>query len=259
LISKSPPRPSAQDQTTAVFDFKVILAWPDDGRAFDDVADALYDLADDATLTARGSLLIADFSRPAPTFVLAIIEAVALLRGLGLEIKHLEPDSVVTASEIAERADLTRAAVSQYVQQQRRAAGLPFPEPVARVSTSSPLWDWVEVASWLEQQGQITEAAVDDAIAIRMLNGLVGGDLTSGAAFDTAVIDTGLVIEAAATPHYWLEPLCRAHVTWAGHEGIASSVERVSKQLAGLNTGLAMAFGAAAVSAARSPTGRRGR
>src|SRR5262249_52290164 len=38
----------------------------------------------------------------------------------------------------------------------RTARGL-FPAPVARVTTESHLWDWVEVASWMFRRGRSAE------------------------------------------------------------------------------------------------------
>lgn len=52
---------------------------------------------------------------------------------------------------------LTRQAISLYANSER---GPDFPNPVARVTSNSPLWDWFEVTESLHAQSKIDCEAV---------------------------------------------------------------------------------------------------
>jgi hypothetical protein len=82
-------------------------------------------------------------------------------------VERIEPDWLVSLSDIAERANLTRAAITNYAKGDR---GKAFPLPVARITTESPLWDWTEVARWLLGRRQVPEKIVSDAEIIRRMN-----------------------------------------------------------------------------------------
>ncbi len=77
-------------------------------------------------------------------------------------MERFEPDFLVSKAEIAKRANLSRAAVSLYVSGDR---GQGFPSPHARITSSSPLWDWVEVSAWLHQNDQLS---VDEVVKARI-------------------------------------------------------------------------------------------
>jgi len=101
---------------------------------------------DDATLAFQRGVLIIDFAREAKSFAHAVAAAIRDVINAGAKIERIEPDPLVSLSEIAKRTGLTKAAVSHYVLGHR---GEGFPGPVARVMTDSPLWDWVDVARWM--------------------------------------------------------------------------------------------------------------
>ena len=71
-----------------------------------------------------------------------------------------KPDYLVSLSDIAERCDLSRSAVSLFTKGERREG---FPPPVARVTTDSPLWDWVHVARWMYRNRRVSLEAVVQA------------------------------------------------------------------------------------------------
>lgn len=211
---------SAPQGDASHYQFKAIVATPGDGRTFDQIVDGIYEVADDATVIMRSGVLVADFSRPALNLPAALLSAVMNLQAVRLQIKHFEPDSVVTAAEIAERAHLKKASVSQYVHQQRLAAGTPFPEPVARVTTSSPVWDWVEVAGWLNQHGKVKDSAVDEAVTFRLMNAVIRCTPPKHG-YETYL----------GHDYYWADS-CASVFKGISHYGMASTVERVTEQLA---------------------------
>ncbi|WP_417494675.1 helix-turn-helix transcriptional regulator [Maricaulis sp.] len=122
---------------------------------------------DDATIAfARGVYVLA-FCREAASFEDAITSALTDVREAGAQVERLEPDCLVSLSEIAERAGLSRAAPSLYALGKR---GTGFPRPVARFTTSSPLYDWHEVALWLHNKGELDASIVAQAAFIKSLN-----------------------------------------------------------------------------------------
>jgi hypothetical protein len=48
-----------------------------------------------------------------------------------------------------------------------------FPPPVARVTTDSPLWDWVLVARWMYRQKRLPLEAVVQAKLVRDANAVL--------------------------------------------------------------------------------------
>ena len=80
---------------------------------------------------------------------------------------HVEPDYLVNLTDIAARIGITKAAVSHYTSGNRSEG---FPAPVARVTTESPLWDWVEVARWLRGQGRLSAEELLEARVVRRVN-----------------------------------------------------------------------------------------
>ena len=122
---------------------------------------------DDATISVQKGLFVIDFDRDANSFKEALVSAIRDVRRAGATIERVEPDYLVNASDIAARMGVTRAAVSLYAKGKR---GRFFPAPVARVTTDSPLWDWVEVSAWLVQEKKLPQAAAEEARLIREMN-----------------------------------------------------------------------------------------
>lgn len=117
------------------------------GELTDARLDALVDAGcDDATLSSKGDLTFADFTREAPTMLAAIISAIRAVETVDdLEVLHVDPDELVWASEIAERTSRTRQSVDQLIKGQRGPGGFPSP---ATHATRNPLWRWSEVETW---------------------------------------------------------------------------------------------------------------
>jgi hypothetical protein len=138
----------------------------------DEWADRFYEAGcDDALVALQRGLFVLDFDREANTLAEAVESACADIRRASATIVRIEPDPLVSASDIAERAEITRQAVSFYVNGER---GEGFPPPVACVSGSRPLWKWSEVAIWLHAAGKIDQSVVEMAQLLDRLN--VEGD-----------------------------------------------------------------------------------
>jgi len=134
----------------------------------DDFEDRFYEAGcDDATISFQKGVIILEFAREAPTFANALISAFADVQQAGARVERIEPDYLVSLSDIAARAGLTRAAISLYGKG-KRAQG--FPAPVARVTSESPLWDWVDVAHWLVQHGKLSSSDVLEARMVKEAN-----------------------------------------------------------------------------------------
>lgn len=121
----------------------------------------------DATLIVTKGLIAACFTRESDNYIHAVCSAYRDMLNTGVTVQRFEPDYLVSQTEIAKRAGLTRAAVSNYVKGDR---GSSFPRPYARVTSNSPLWDWVSVSSWLHDNGQISREAVIQARMGRVVN-----------------------------------------------------------------------------------------
>jgi len=148
------------------YEFTIIATGLDPNR--DDFADRFFGAGcDDATISFQKGAIILEFDRTAKNFAHALDEAIKNVELAGATIVHIEPDHLVSLSDIAVRAGVTRAAASHYANGDR---GKDFPLPVARVTTENPLWDWVEVARWLRRRGQIGLAELLRARVVRYAN-----------------------------------------------------------------------------------------
>ena len=148
------------------FEFAIIVS----GKDFDDDAflDAVYEAGcEDATLSLQKGVIIAEFSRESVSFSSAIASACHQLLSTGVKIERVEPDHLVTISEIAERSALSRQAISLYSKGKR---GEGFPGPIAKVTSSHPLWDWYQVAHWLCEAGHIAREEVVYARVLKEAN-----------------------------------------------------------------------------------------
>ena len=93
-----------------------------------------------------------EFDREARNFSHAVKSAIENVRAAGTKVVHVEPDHLFNLADIAARTGITRAAATHYAKGER---GKDFPAPVVRVTTASPLWDWVDVARWFSRQGRL--------------------------------------------------------------------------------------------------------
>ncbi len=105
----------------------------------------------DATFGTRAGVHFGTFHRKAASPLEAVLSAIEDIEraGLGLRTVRVEPDELVTTSEIARRAKLSREAIRLYAQGKRGPGG--FPAPVAGQHQKSPLYKWTKVAAWLDR------------------------------------------------------------------------------------------------------------
>lgn len=134
----------------------------------EDFEDRLFEAGcDDATVSLQKGVLVADFSRDADSFDAALTSAIGDMSKAGANVLSVEPYHLVSLSDIAQRAQITRAAATNYANHQR---GSNFPPPTARIATGSPLWDWVDVSCWFVAKGKLSEDEVTRARLIRSVN-----------------------------------------------------------------------------------------
>lgn len=122
---------------------------------------------DDATISFQKGLLILEFSREAKNFAHAIISAFEDVHKAGAKVERFEPDHLVSLSDIAERSGLSKAAISLYCKGER---GREFPTPTVRVTSDSPLWDWVDVSRWMHSNEKVGVETVLEARLLREAN-----------------------------------------------------------------------------------------
>lgn len=121
----------------------------------------------DALVSFQRGHIIVDFAREAASFNEAIASAVEAVRAVGAVVDRVEPDPLVSLSDIATRVDVSRAAVTQYASGQRRSG---FPAPVAKVTSDCPLYHWHTVARWFFEHGRLSAEMVSQAYAVHEVN-----------------------------------------------------------------------------------------
>ena len=150
------------------YEFTIIASGFDPEQNYED---ALFEAGcDDATLSIQKGLLIAEFDREAVSFSQAVASACRAIHAAGLKVERVEPDHLVSLSEIAERSSLSRQAISLYVKGERSSG---FPAPAAKVTSKHPLWDWCEVANWLFARKLVGREAVVQAQIVREANACI--------------------------------------------------------------------------------------
>lgn len=122
---------------------------------------------DDALVSFQKGHILLDFCREASSFREAIVSALKAVQSTTATVQRIEPDPLVSLSDMAERAHMSRAAMTNYF---RGLRGSDFPAPVVRVTTSSPLWRWDEVAGWLSKKGYVSEEVTTQAEVINEIN-----------------------------------------------------------------------------------------
>ena len=154
------------------YEFSVIASGID--PTADDFEARFYDAGcDDATVSFQRGHTILDFSRASESPEVAISSALQAVRSAGATVDRVEPDPLVSLAEIAERTGLSRAAISQYANGQRRSG---FPAPAVKVTSSNPLWRWAGVARWFLGRGKLSGEAVLEAEAVERANESLSGE-----------------------------------------------------------------------------------
>jgi hypothetical protein len=142
-----------------------------EGLDLDDEAqgDTLFERCDDATFGEVDGVGYGDFHREADSLADAVVAAVHDVESVpGLRVVHAEPDTLVTAAEIAERLEFSKEYVRLLANGERHSERGKFPAPVSHVRGRNRLWRWADVAAW---SGQADEAR--DAYALAAVNALL--------------------------------------------------------------------------------------
>jgi hypothetical protein len=148
------------------FEFSIIASGLDPEA--EDFADRFFDRGcDDATISFQKGHIILDFARDAACLEEAVASAANAVRNAGAKVDRIEPDPLVSLSEIAMRTGLTRAAMTHYA---KGARGEHFPAPIARVTSESPLWDWATVAKWMYENDKLGLAEAVAAETVKRAN-----------------------------------------------------------------------------------------
>lgn len=135
------------DGRERTFEFSLILTGA--GELTDELEGTLLRAGcDDALLGAREGVVFLSFEREAESFAEAILGAIADVQKAkaDLWVSRVEPDDLVSASEMARRLHRTRESIRQLAQGERGPGT--FPPPVANLTQRSPIWRWAEVAEW---------------------------------------------------------------------------------------------------------------
>lgn len=155
------------------FSFTLVLAGVTE--VTEDLENALFEAGcDDALLGMRDGVLFLDFDREGPSWAEAILSAIAdVQRSDGNAwVARIEPDDLVTASEIARRLQRSRESIRQLAQGERGPGR--FPPPVANLTRRSPIWRWAEVAHWFgENYAESDRALIEKAMLIASLNSAI--------------------------------------------------------------------------------------
>lgn len=147
-------------------EFSIIASGLD--PAAEDFESRFFDAGcDDATIAFQKGHIIVDFAREAETLEDAIATAVEAVSKAGAKVDRVEPDPLVSLSEMASRAGMTRAAMTNYLKGIRAKD---FPAPVAKVTSESSLWEWATVARWMFKNQKLEREVAIAAETVRQAN-----------------------------------------------------------------------------------------
>ena len=117
----------------------------------DDELDALYEAGcGDAGIETGPLGAVADFDREAPSLAQAITSAALDIEKVpGLRAVGVRCDNMVNLLGIAHRIGVTREAVRLWATGLRGPGS--FPKPAIITSGGEQVWDWLEVAPWVNE------------------------------------------------------------------------------------------------------------
>jgi hypothetical protein len=117
----------------------------------DEELDLLYEAGcDDAAIETGPLGAVADFDREASSLAHAIASAALDIEKVpGLRAVGVRCDSMVNLQAIADRAGVSREAVRLWATGRRGLGG--FPKPAMVTTGGEQIWDWQQVAPWIEE------------------------------------------------------------------------------------------------------------
>jgi hypothetical protein len=124
----------------------------------------------DALFGRRGTVSYADFDREAESFGEAVLSAIHDVENgvQGLKATRVEPEELVTASQIAVRTKRTRESIRLLIAGKRGPGS--FPAPAVWLSSSRKLWRWTDVADWFTTSLQSPVSDVQTAAFVASVN-----------------------------------------------------------------------------------------
>ncbi len=136
----------------AEYEFTLVIHGPVED---DEVINALFEHGcDDATFGTIDGVGYAEFHREAAALGDAVFSAIKDVESVpGLTILRVEPDDLVTLSEIAHRLGRTRESVRLLAAGER--GGGEFPAPASHLRSRSRLWRWSDIAAWAGVKGSL--------------------------------------------------------------------------------------------------------
>lgn len=186
------------------YSFSLVLDGPPE---FDEAAlDAFFDAGcGDATFQTRNGEVVAEFDREAPSLSDALITAIrdADGAGTGYRVVRVEPDDLVSLTEIAKRAGRSKESVRLLAAGKRGAkrSERSFPRPRGQIGRTK-LWSWAEVAEWFDvHNGKRLRSsgvphfitALNGVLATRSAVGKIAEGAREGAAQETREVSAEAV------------------------------------------------------------------
>lgn len=154
-----------------VFEFSLVTS-ADESIEHAVLEDALFEAGcDDALLVRRDSVWSLDFDREAETLLEAVMSAIEDVEHarVSLSVLRVEPDELVTASQIAERTGRSKESIRLLAAGRRGRGG--FPVPVRGATSRTRLWRWSEVAAWMATHDESgDDKSVERARTITTIN-----------------------------------------------------------------------------------------
>lgn len=154
------------------YDFALVASYAQsiDESVLLQLADAIYQAGcDDSTVMSKGNTIIIEFDREAQSYEGAVVSAIQDLNKVeGLTVKSVDAGQYVGLSDAAELSELTRSALSKFAKGDRGDGS--FPSPYLRVASKTPLYDWSEIALWLEERGLVEQGIAKNARVTSHIN-----------------------------------------------------------------------------------------
>lgn len=119
----------------------------------DDDFDALYAAGcNDALFGVRQGMQFAEFARREDTLAAAVGSAISQVESAvpGARVMRVEPDDLVTLTEIAQRVGRTKESVRLLSEGRRGPGG--FPTPIAWIAARQRVWQWSDIATWFAER-----------------------------------------------------------------------------------------------------------
>lgn len=156
--------PTRTKRVSTKYDFTLVIEGVLDDEQ---TMNALFEAGcDDATFGTVDDVAYADFHRRAGTFAEAVTSAIRAIESVpDLRVVRIEPDDLLTMSEIAKRLGRTRESVRLLVSGRRGRGN--FPLPVSHATSRSRYWRWSDVAAWV---GNLPSEEVERARLIAAVN-----------------------------------------------------------------------------------------